>query len=50
MNESHKSVGYEKYTTLNMFLFFQLIAWKQKEKEVGRSWAKSRYKKEIKQS
>ena len=37
-NESHKSVGYGKYTTLNMVLFLQLIGWKQKE--VGGSWAK----------
>ena len=36
-NESHKSVGYGKYTTLNMALFLQLISWKQKE--VGGSWA-----------
>ena len=37
-NESHKSVGYGKYTTLNMVLFLLLIGWKQKE--VGGSWAK----------
>ena len=37
-NESHKSVGYGKYTMLNMVLFLQLIGWKQKE--VGGSWAK----------
>ena len=40
-NESHKSVGYGKYTTLNMVLFLQLIGWKLKE--VGGSWAKSGY-------
>ena len=36
-NESHKSVGYGKYTTLNMVLFLQLIG--RKQKEVGGSWA-----------
>ena len=37
----HKSVGYGKYTTLNMVLFLQLIGWRQKE--VGGSWAKMAY-------
>ena len=37
-NESHNSVGYGKYTTLNMVIFLQLIGWKQKE--VGGLWAK----------
>ena len=30
-NESHKIVGYGKYTALNMVLFLQLIGSKQKE-------------------
>ena len=37
-NESQKSVGYAKYTTLNMVLFLHLIGLKQKE--VGGSRAK----------
>ena len=42
-NESHKSVGYGIYTTLNMVLFLQLIGWKLKE--VCGSWAnQSEYK------
>ena len=40
-NESHKRVGYGKYTTLNMVLFLQPIGWKPKE--VGGSWAKYMY-------
>ena len=36
--ESKKSVGYAKYTTLNMVFFLQLIG--RKQKEVGGSWAK----------
>ena len=38
-NESHKSVRFRKYTTLDMVLFLQLIG--SKQKEVGASWAKS---------
>ena len=37
-DESHKSVGYGKYTTLNMARFSQLIG--RNQKEVGGSWAK----------
>ena len=40
-NESHKSVGYGKYTTLNMVLFLHLIG--RKLKEVGGSWAKYKF-------
>ena len=40
-NESHKSVGYGKYTTLNMVLLLQLIG--RKQKEVGGSWANFEY-------
>ena len=36
-SESHKIVGYGKYTTMYMVLFMQLIGWKQNE--VGGSWA-----------
>ena len=39
-NESHKSVGCAKYTTLNMVIFLHLIG--RKRKEVGGSWAYKR--------